>query len=198
MTDQRVIEFDDLVHEARRGGDAEMCCLVEHAYPIVRRWSLVHTGDPADADDVTQDVLIRMVQSLHTFRSGARFETWLYALTRNASLDRLRAEGRRRKASETFGRESRIATARPADALDALQAAQVRGALIEALSELPDRQRAAFDLVELQGQRASEAAEIMGIRAVSVRAHLFKARRAMRTKILTRYPTLAEGALRDV
>ena len=58
--------------------------------------------------------------------------------------------------------------------------------------ELPLRQREAFDLVELQGLSSPEAAQRLGIEPVSVRANLFKARKALRARILEARPELAE------
>ena len=62
------------------------------------------------------------------------------------------------------------------------------------LRELPERQREGFELVELQGLPAADAAERMGIEPVSVRAHLFKARRTLRARMLERSPELMDGA----
>ena len=83
-----------LVTEARAGDDLALRRLVEAAYTRVRRWALVHTGDPMEADDLSQDVMVKMLRKLHTFEGNARFDTWLYAMTRNAARDRIR---RRRK-----------------------------------------------------------------------------------------------------
>ena len=62
----------------------------------------------------------------------------------------------------------------------------------EFFMELPLRQREVFDLVELQGLTSPEAAERLGIEAVSVRAHLFRARKTLRTRILRSRPELVE------
>ena len=64
--------------------------------------------------------------------------------------------------------------------------------LLSAFHELPSRQREVFDLVELQGVPATEAAEMLGIRATSVRGNLFKARRNLRRRILTVWPDVGE------
>ena len=71
---------------------------------------------------------------------------------------------------------------------------EARRALHTFIDALPERQRLVFDLVELQGYAASEVAEMLDIAAVSVRAHLFKARRALRTRILQDTPELAKEA----
>ncbi|HSM60108.1 MAG TPA: sigma-70 family RNA polymerase sigma factor [Longimicrobiales bacterium] len=182
----------DLLRRARDGDRRALRELAQAAYPIVRRWSLVRTGDPADADDLTQDVLVLMIRRLDTFRGSSRFTTWLYALARNAATDRMRRERRRAR----FRDDPRIVERTSADAGPVPDASADRDLLARMIShffdELPERQREVFDLAELQGLPASEVAERLGIETVSVRAHLFKARRALRSRILARHPEVAE------
>lgn len=182
----------DLLRRARAGDRRALRELALAAYPLVRRWSLVRTGDPADADDLTQDVLVLMIQRLDTFRGSSRFTTWLYALARNAATDRLRRERRRAR----FRDDPRIVERTTADAEPGPEATADRDLLARMISdffdELPERQREVFDLAELQGLPASEVAERLGIEPVSVRAHLFKARRTLRGRILARHPEVAE------
>jgi len=59
-------------------------------------------------------------------------------------------------------------------------------------SQLPERQREVFDLVELQGYTAVEAAEMLAMSASTVRVHLLRARRTLRARIMERHPALAE------
>lgn len=73
------LEFPfDLVDGARQGDEAALKALTERAYPVVRRlWALVQTGDPMEADDLTQDVLVQMIRKMESFQGDARFSTWL-------------------------------------------------------------------------------------------------------------------------
>ena len=77
----------------------------------------------------------------------------------------------------------------PAERVAADQAAGLVKAFFR---ELPDKQREAFDLVELQGLKASEAAVLLGLEASTVRVHLLRARRTIRAKVLEQHPALAE------
>ena len=54
----------DLIDRARRGEEEALSALIEHAYPLVRRWALIQTGEPDDAEDLTQDVLVQMLRKL--------------------------------------------------------------------------------------------------------------------------------------
>lgn len=181
----------ELVRRAQHGDRDALRKLVAVAYPAVRRWALVRTGDATEADDLTQDVMVQMIRRLDTFKGTAQFSTWLYTVTRHAASDRLRAARRRARlqadprALEAFTPQR---SPTPESAVEHTELGSVIGGLFQ---ELPLRQREVFDLVELQGLSASDAAERMGIEAVSVRAHLFKARKALRERILA---TRAEWA----
>jgi RNA polymerase sigma-70 factor (ECF subfamily) len=191
VTDRTTGISGRLVAKARRGDPEALKGLVEYAYPVVRRWALVQTGEPADADDLTQDVLIRMIRRLETFQGDARFDTWLYAMTRNAALDRIRKSGRTRRISDDPLAQIALEPRGAPDPSRRVELDELREMLETFFHDLPPRQREVFDLVELQGYAASEAAEIMGVAAASVRAHLFKARRRLRERILSERPEVA-------
>lgn len=192
MSDPGTISRHD-VEAARRGDEAALRRIVEGVYPRVRRWAFVHLGDADDAEDLTQDVMIRMIRKLGGFRMDSGFESWLYAMTRNAAHDRRRRDTRRR----TLGRQPDVhaaVTPERAPSPDVVAAAsETRERLLEALRALPERQREVFDLVELQGRSAADVAELLRIEPVSVRAHLFKARRSLRGAMIAHAPTLEES-----
>lgn len=157
--------------------------LVGLCLPRLHRWALVATGDPDDADDVVQETLLRMHGSLAGFRGDCRFTTWLYRLMRSACGDfGRRASSLRRlreHIQEKAGSQSDQAT--PVPNIDNLRTAELVRYFWE---ELPPRQRQVLDLSDFQGCDAGEVAEMLGIEAVSVRAHLCKARRTIRRRIL--------------
>jgi RNA polymerase sigma-70 factor (ECF subfamily) len=184
----------EVIDRAREGDRAALARLAELAYPRVRRWALVQLGSASDADDLTQDVIIKMIRKVHGFRGNADFQTWLYALTRNGARDVHRA---RRRRSESEQHPRLIATLvpdGPPDPDEAVERGEARQVLMEAFQTLPTRQREVYDLVELQGLGAARAAELLGIAPVSVRAHLFKARRSMREVILREHAGVLGGS----
>jgi RNA polymerase sigma-70 factor, ECF subfamily len=182
----------ELVELAQGGDPRGLRTLVERAHPLVRRWALVRTGDPADADDLTQDVLVHMIRRLDRYEGRSAFTTWLYAVTRNTVRDHLRARARRERLRERFrasgggeGSESRdpVADARRSSLADEA---------LRAFRDLPARQREAFDLAELQGLTAVEIAARLGIAASTVRVNLLRARRSLRARLLALHPTAEE------
>lgn len=183
---------DELVRNARDGDEAALRELVTHAYPTVHRWALVMTGDPTEADDLTQDVLVQMLRRLHSYRGAAAFSTWVYAVTRNAAADRRRRSDRRmqrRVDPDSILSARSGATEAPERAIDRGRLSALLRSFFE---ELPERQRQVFDLADLQGFSSPEIASMLGIEPVSVRAHLFKARRTLRKRVLDANPDLVE------
>lgn len=192
MTETSTNIGPDLVARARDGDPEALSELVTLAYPTVRRWALVRTGDPTEADDLTQDVLVHVIERLDRYRGTSRFTTWLYAVTRNAAADRFRRGGRRRRL-EDDPRTATEVTAEPAPTPDeGLRTSHIRDVVRTFFAELPPRQREIFDLADLQGLTSVQIAERLGIEPVSVRANLFKARRVLRARILERHPELLE------
>jgi len=183
-----------LARRAREGDQDSLRALVEQAYPLVRRWALIHVGNPVDADDLTQDVLVMMIRRLDSFQGDALFSTWLYAVTRNAAADRFRKEARRARIAKDPGAYDLLLPSPADDPSKAPERAELRELLRTFFEELPQRQREVFDLVELQGLPAAEVAERLGLEPVSVRAHLFKARKKMRARILVFHPDFAPEA----
>ena len=184
----------ELVRRAQQGDRESLRALVEAAYPKVRRWALVRTGDPTEADDLTQDVMIQMIRRLDGFQGSARFDTWLYSVTRNAATDRGRANTRRVRILQDPRAVETLTPGAPLRPDEGIGSNDVAARVHTVFRELPLRQREVFDLVELQGLTSLEAAERLGIEAVSVRAHLFRARRALRARILEAQPHLVEEA----
>ena len=164
------------------GGDADaLRTLVRHAAPRVRRWALVQTGDSDLADDVTQEVLIHMAASLDSLRRPERIEAWLYRATRNAAVDLFR-RSRRHAEAEPLDAENLVSAAPGPE--EAHAGTEINRLLLSAFRELPRRQREVFDLVELQGMTAAQAAELLGIRPATIRVNLFKARATLRRRLI--------------
>ena len=146
-------ELGDLAVLARGGDGDALEALVRAAAPRVQRWALVQTGDADAADDVTQEVLIRMVASLDSLRQPERIERWLYAATRNAATDLFR-KSRRNTESVDLDKLVSALPGPPEQHADM----ELRRRLVALFRQLPRRQREVFDLVDLQGLTAPRAA----------------------------------------
>lgn len=154
--------------------------LVRETRPRVFRWALVRTGDADQAEDVAQEVAIRIVRRPPSV-AGDSLAAWLYRVTANVAND-LRRKRRRWRSAE----DDEIVALPDAtrNALDALVGAEAAALLSDFMSSLSTRQREVLQLVDVDGFSAVEAAEVMGIDAATARVHLLRARRAMRSRLL--------------
>jgi RNA polymerase sigma-70 factor (ECF subfamily) len=184
----------ELVPRARHGDADALELLLRRCRGTVFRWALVQTGDAADADDVTQEVLIRLHTALPRYAGRSRFTTWLYQVTRHEAASLGRRARRRLRLAGAIERETAGSAIAPDDAVDRLHAAEVAALARGLLRGLPRRQREVFALADLEGCPITEIAERLGTSAVTARVHLFHARRALRAAVLERWPALREEA----
>lgn len=179
-----------LVRRAQAGESAAREELLTRCHGTIRRWARVLTDDQDEAEDVAQEVLIRIALRLDRYAGRSRFTTWLYQVTRNTALSLRRRVTRRLRliGALSAGTERREADDPQAQA----EASHVRSVVTELFQELPLRQREVFYLVDIEGHDAVEIAPRLRLKPVTVRAHLFRARRTLRGKILARHPEIAE------
>ena len=176
---------------ASSGDDSAFTTLVTRFQPAVFRWALMFASDPDEAEDITQEVFVRTYRELGQYRSDGPLDAWLYRITRRAATQMRRTRKRRgRLVLSPAAQPLRdVYTTDPGGRVDRERAANV---IRELFAELPRRQREIFDLVDLQGFSPAEAAERMGMKPVSVRANLFKARKAIRESLLATHPSYSE------
>jgi RNA polymerase sigma-70 factor (ECF subfamily) len=144
---------------------------LDRAYGVALRM----TGSRADADDVVQDVFLRLWQRPDAWRPGqALFSTWLYRVVVNRCLDLKR----RPKGADLDSVEEPQDP--DANAEDSLLDAERSRALDSAVNQLPERQRAAIVLTYTAGLRNAEAASAMEISVKAFEALLVRAKRELR------------------
>jgi len=193
FTQSSVIGGDDgdlpsLVDEVRSGKPAALERLIARVQSRVRTWAVRFTGDEDAADDVAQQVLIGLDRRVKRFDGASRFTTWLFAVTRNAALsERRKSERRTALANEHHS----LALEQWSRATDP-DAARLAALVVKYFDALPRRQRQIFELADLRGLTPTEIATKLGMEAVTVRGHLFKARRAIRAKLLEHHERLLE------
>ena len=176
---------------ASAGDDTAFTSLVTRFQPAVFRWSLTFASDPDEAEDITQEVFVRVHRQIGNYRSDGPLEAWLYRITRRTATQLRRTRGRRRRLSLSPAAlpDRSVYTTDPGGRVDRQRAATV---IRELFSALPRRQREIFDLVDLQGLSPAEVADRTGMRPASVRTNLFKARRAIREGLLANHPAYGD------
>ena len=190
--DQAAYAVDaQLASLASAGDDSAFTVLVTRFQPAVFRWALMFAQDPDEAEDITQEVFVQAYRKLGQYRSDAPLEAWLYRITRRAATQMRRTRKRRGRLALSPGAQPvrDVYTTDPGARVDRQRAATV---IRDLFSELPARQREIFDLIDLQGFSPAEAAARIGMKPVSVRANLFKARKAIRESLLATHPGYSE------
>jgi RNA polymerase sigma-70 factor (ECF subfamily) len=144
-----------------------------------------------DAEDAVQDSLLCAFRNLNQFHGHARFSTWLHRIAINSSLMRLRKRKCRREfpLEPVFTGEEPVAPGidpRSDDPNPEEQCARVeqRKILLEALLKLRGPFRTAIELCDLAGLPTKDAAQRLGVPLSTMKARLFRARRALKTMIL--------------
>jgi RNA polymerase sigma-70 factor (ECF subfamily) len=136
------------------------------------------TGSPTDAEDLAQDTFIRVWQKAGSYQPGrAKLTTWLHTIAHRRTMDVFR---KRRELPFPDGLELPDPEADPsAD----YEAGENRLRLAKALSALPEGQRAAILLCQMQGFSNAQAAEILGLQVRALESLLARARRALRERL---------------
>lgn len=152
--------------------------LVQRYQAAVRRLTRAVTGDAHDADDAAQDAFLSALDRIETYDPARPFGPWLMRIATNAAIDLVR----RRVVRRSDALDERAPSRTPTPAVDA-EAAEVRTKLFAALAELPERQRAAVTLFDVEGYSHAEIAAVLKIPEGTVRSDVFHARRALRVAL---------------
>lgn len=160
-------------------GDAEAASrLVARHLPRMTALARRMLGDSAEAEDVAQDVFLKVWTQAKRWKPGAaKFETWLHRVAINACYDRLR-----KKKGVPLDETDERAEPGP-DPEQALGNVQLSQAVDAALQTLPERQRAAITLCHYQGLGNIEAAAALEISVEALESLLSRGRRALKEKL---------------
>jgi RNA polymerase sigma factor (sigma-70 family) len=160
--------------------------IVEQHSDRVFRLAMRLTGNRHDAEDLTQEVFVRVFRSLHTYQPGT-FEGWLHRITTNLFLDQARRRQRIRFDALSDERAARIASAIASP--DAAYADRTfDDDVAAALAALPPDFRAAVVLCDIEGLTYEEIAEILGAKLGTVRSRIHRGRAMLRAALAHRAP----------
>ena len=153
----------------------------------VYRLSYRLTGNAHDAEDLTQDVFIRVFRSLHRFQPGT-FEGWLHRITTNLFLDGARRRQKIRFDGLGEGAEERLRSAWPTPS-EQLADADLDHDVATALAALSPEFRAAVVLCDIEGLSYEEISDVLDIKIGTVRSRIHRGRAQLRTALAHRRPS---------
>jgi len=164
-----------LAGRARDGDRAAFAALVARHYDFIHRVAWKWCRDPTGAEDIAQNVCMRLGSSIRSWRNESAFTTWLYRLTINAAHDHARAAAREVRRTTAWAVH---ATALHEGADDAQESGI--DDLWAAVRTLPEKQRDAVLLVYGEEMNHAEAAAIMDCAESTVSYHLHAARKRLK------------------
>ena len=157
-------------------GDTEAFAhLVKRHYMTVYRASYKWCGIKEDAEDIAQEVFIKLAQKLRTFRQKFSFQTWLYRITINTAKDFYRKQSTKHKYETAFALERSPDNPTPLrnEHLNSIR-------LYKVLNKLPEKQKSAILLVFAEGLNHREAAQVLKCSETTVSWRIFQARKRLK------------------
>jgi RNA polymerase sigma-70 factor (ECF subfamily) len=178
-----------LMLACRAGDDGAFAALFRRWSSPLLRYLERMVGDLAVAEELLQETFLRVHRARERYTPEARFSTWLYTIANNLALNELRRPRRRsehRSVNEENGDRAPLVLAGEAPRTAELIDARRQGDAVEqALSELPERQRAALWLSAVEGLSYADVASSLGTSEKSVKALVHRARVALAERLHT-------------
>ena len=192
----KALQADGQLEEARE----RYAELVARHQRRASRIAYHYLRDAAEADEAVQDAFVKAYQHLASFREELPFDVWFTRILINGCLDRIKARTRRERwllpmSGKTGGRSAAPGNEGAATERDltervaagglspeqALLGRERRREIATALGKLPERQRSVFVLSHVEGRTSREVSALTGLNESTVRVHLFRAIRKLRT-----------------
>jgi RNA polymerase sigma-70 factor, ECF subfamily len=197
MPDPRTLSTrkpDDLLHRLQRGDERAMSDLAETFGSKIYQLAFRYLRNREDAEEVMQDVLFKVHRKVGSFRGDAALSSWIYRITFNAAMSRLRTARYQRMQEEDRQRDAenadglpRTARLEPADwsrmADEGVLRSQLRRRVLRAVLALPAIYRAPVVLRDLQGMSTEEASAMLKVKDQTLKSRLHRGRLILRKQL---------------
>lgn len=170
-----------LMRHFQDGDPASFETLMRKYYARVFAFAYRMTGDRALADDISQDVFIRVHRSASAYQPLARFSTWLFTIAKNTTLNELR----RSRRTVTFDHivNEDVAVAEEASPYERVEEDERAARVRQAIERLPENQRAAVLLRRYENFSYEQIAEALGSSVPAVKSLLSRAKEHLRQSL---------------
>lgn len=182
-------EERELIGRMQAGDPAAVAELAATYGPRIHQLAFRYVKNWEDAEEVTQDVLLKVHRKIEAFRGDAALSSWIYRITFNTAMSRLRT-GRRARAAEQQPSDNGYgdSTSRPpqeaADwsslADDHVLRREMREKLLQALTHLPEVYRVPVVLRDVQGLSTEEASAVLRVKTQTLKSRLHRGRLILR------------------
>lgn len=178
----------ELIQEAVRGSQPAFRAIVEANQGFVYAVAFRFVNDPQEAEDITQEVFVRLWKNLHTYKQEVKLTTWLYKIVTNRCLDFLKSRhGRQRKNKVEIDQTHFVQDQSTPE--KEFQQQELSKIIYAAADELTPKQKAVFMLRDLEGLSPDEVSEVLSMSLGNVKSNLFHARQKMTEKLKAFYQT---------
>jgi RNA polymerase sigma-70 factor (ECF subfamily) len=181
-----------LIGRMQAGDGTAVADLASTYGPRIHQLALRYVKNWEDAEEVTQDVLMKVYRKIDAFRGDAALSSWIYRITFNTAMSRLRSSrlGRQTElhvSDHGTGEQPERMPAEPADwsslADDQVMRSQMRERLIAALTHLPSVYRIPVILRDIQGLSTEEASAILRVKPQTLKSRLHRGRLMLRERL---------------
>lgn len=175
-----------------QSGDTTAVAELSSTYgPRIHQLAFRYLKNWEDAEEVAQDVLLKVHRKIGNFRGDAALSSWIYRITFNTAMSRLRtnrfSRPREMQAVELQGENGERTIHEPADwssiADDHVLRGEMRERLIEALRDLPEVYRIPVILRDIQGLSTEEASVILRVKPQTLKSRLHRGRLVLRERL---------------
>lgn len=178
----------ELIEQLKQGDEAAFKTIVEQWKDMVYNTILGIVQNETEAEDLAQDVFIKVFEKIGTFKGDSKFSTWLYRIATTTALDHLRSKKRKKRfgflqSLSGDGGEEKEQIAdfhHPGISLDNKERAAV---LFKAIEELPENQKAAYTLHKLEGLSYSDVSEVLNTSVSAVESLMSRANQNLRKSL---------------
>jgi RNA polymerase sigma factor (sigma-70 family) len=177
----------ELVARIRAGDESGFRSFVARYQRLVAHVVARTVRDPADREEVCQDVFMRVYRGIGTFNFDAKLSTWIARIAYRTSLNHL--ERKRLPLYDDLPDAARPPLEPRSDAPDPLEnlaTGEVKACVHDAVDALPTRYRMVVTLYHLEELSIEEVGSVMDLPAGTVKSHLFRARRLLKDALLSR------------
>jgi len=170
-------EIDEVIERCLKGDQVAWAVIMDRHRRKVFNLAYKFVGRHDEAEDLTQDIFVKIFKALHTFDRRANFQTWLISISRNLCIDHYRSV---RKERATMARDVDASELTPASRergpLAQLEQADLKEIIRRAMAELPDALRVAVTLRDLQEYSYQEIADQLHLPEGTVKSRINRGR----------------------
>lgn len=167
-----------VIGKAVQGDGQAFALVLEQYYDFIFRVAFQWMGNEEDAEDLTQEVCVKLAKAIRKFRQESKFTTWLYRVIINQAKDSLRKKQRQPKLSPV---DPEISENLASD--EGGEQSERAKTLWESVALLPEKQRDTVRLIYQEGLTHAEAAEVMQCAEKTISWYIHEAKKALKSQL---------------